>query len=92
MNISTQSVVKFGGSHGYRQTQVLDALDKEYVDVQLNKLREINTHEQRTKEWYEFRWNHITASSAWKSFGTNAKRNEIIAKNVNQSKILAMDL
>ena len=77
---STHSAVKFDGSHGYRQTQVLDALDKEYVDVQLNKLREINTHEQRTKEWYEFRWNHITASSAWKSFGTNAKRNEIIVK------------
>jgi len=80
MNISTQSAVKFGGSHGYRETHFLDALDKEYVDIQLNKLREINTHEQMTTEWYEFRWNHITASSAWKSFGSHCKRNEIIAK------------
>lgn len=80
MNISTHSAVKFYGSHGYRETHFLDALDKEYVDVQLNKLREINTHEQMTTEWYEFRWNHITASSAWKSFGSHCKRNEIIAK------------
>ena len=80
MNINTHNSIIFNGTHGFRETYRLDSLDKEYVDFQLNKLREINTHEQQTTEWYTFRWNHITASSAWKCFGTQKKQNEIILK------------
>lgn len=34
--------------------------------------------EQRTNEWYLFRYNHLTASNAWKAFGTQASKNELI--------------
>ena len=33
---------------------------------------------QRTPEWYQFRNEHLTASNAWKVFGTNATRNQLI--------------
>ena len=36
--------------------------------------------EQRTNEWYIFRYNLITASNAFKIFGSDAKRNEIICE------------
>jgi putative phage-type endonuclease len=34
--------------------------------------------EQRTNAWYEFRYNHITASNAWKCFGNEKSVNSIV--------------
>ena len=34
--------------------------------------------EQRTQEWYDFRYNHITASNAWKAYSTSDKVNNQI--------------
>jgi len=36
-------------------------------------LKQIKQPEQRTKEWYEFRFNHLTASNAWKAYSTKEK-------------------
>ena len=80
MDILTYNVINFDGLNGYRQCNALDSLNKEYATETLKRLRSINTHEQRTTEWFNFRWNHITASSAWKCFGTQKKQNEIILK------------
>ena len=33
---------------------------------------------QKTAEWYKFRKEHITASNAWKAFGTPASKNQLI--------------
>ena len=44
----------------------------------INYLQNIEQPEQRTPEWYNFRYNHLTASNAWKSFGTQASKNELI--------------
>jgi putative phage-type endonuclease len=38
--------------------------------------------DQRTKEWYEFRHNHITASNAWKCLGTASSINQIILEKL----------
>jgi putative phage-type endonuclease len=41
-------------------------------------LREIPQPEQRTPEWYKFRWNLITASNAWKAFESQTTINQLI--------------
>jgi putative phage-type endonuclease len=41
-------------------------------------LKNIPQHAKRTPEWYEFRHNLITASNAWKAFGTQASINQLI--------------
>jgi putative phage-type endonuclease len=58
-------------------------------DEQLKKRPDMNEHieflkciqqpEQRTPEWYRFRYNHITASNAWKAYSTKEKvKNQLI--------------
>jgi putative phage-type endonuclease len=44
----------------------------------IHYLQNVEQPEQRTPEWYNFRYNHLTASNAWKSFGTQASKNELI--------------
>jgi putative phage-type endonuclease len=47
----------------------------------LNKiqaLREIPQPVQRTPAWYQFRWNLITASNAWKAFESQSTINQLI--------------
>ena len=48
------------------------------LKIKINKLRNIPQPIQRTEEWYEFRHNLITASSAWKVFGSQAVKNSLI--------------
>jgi len=40
-------------------------------------LKNVEQPEQRTKEWYEFRNNHITGSNAWKIFGNPSSKNQL---------------
>ena len=41
-------------------------------------LRNIPQPQQRTPEWYQFRWNLITASNAWKAFESQNTINQLI--------------
>ena len=41
--------------------------------------------EQRTKEWYEFRQNHITGSNAWKIFGNPSSQNQLYYEKLSPS-------
>ena len=41
-------------------------------------LREIPQPVQRTPAWYQFRWNLITASNAWKAFESQSTINQLI--------------
>lgn len=49
-------------------------------DVQNQLLILQNTPQpaQHTAEWYKFRHEHITASNAWKAFGTQSGKNQLI--------------
>ena len=54
-------------------------------DIQKRKMKEkieylqgIPQPEQRTPEWYKFRYNHLTASNIWKTFLTESTRNQLI--------------
>ena len=48
------------------------------IEKKIQKLREIPQPEQRTPEWYQFRWNLITASNAWKAFESQSAINQLI--------------
>jgi putative phage-type endonuclease len=50
---------------------------EEYKE-RLEYLKNVYQPEQRTNEWYLFRYNHITASNAWKALGTHSSKNELI--------------
>jgi putative phage-type endonuclease len=52
--------------------------DDDIIENKINKLREIPQPVQRTPEWYQFRWNLITASNAWKAFESQSTINQLI--------------
>jgi putative phage-type endonuclease len=41
-------------------------------------LQSVPQPEQRTHAWYEFRYNHLTASNIWKAFISESTRNQLI--------------
>ena len=56
-------------------------LSKEKIEKlkkQITYLEKIPQPEQRTDEWYKFRHGLITASNAWKCFGSQSQKNSII--------------
>jgi putative phage-type endonuclease len=48
------------------------------MELKIQHLRGMPQHTQRTPEWYQFRWNLITASSAWKAFESQSMINQLI--------------
>ena len=47
--------------------------------------------EQRTSEWYKFRWNLITASNAWKAFESQPAINQLIYEKCQPLKVINND-
>jgi hypothetical protein len=62
----------------YPDTRILGVPDYDYIEEQLNVLRNKPQPAQRTKEWYHFRHNLITASNAYKAFESQATQNQLI--------------
>jgi putative phage-type endonuclease len=52
--------------------------EKNIIEQKIQALREIPQPVQRTPEWYQFRWNLITASNAWKAFESQNTINQLI--------------
>jgi putative phage-type endonuclease len=48
------------------------------IEYKIQGLREMTQPVQRTPEWYQFRWNLITASNAWKAFESQSAINQLI--------------
>lgn len=53
-------------------------LDIDYIEKRIDFLRKKPQPDQRTAEWFLFRGEHITASSAWKSFESQKTQNQLI--------------
>jgi putative phage-type endonuclease len=62
----------------YSDTIILEDPDSDFINEQLNILRNKPQPSQRTKEWYEFRHNLITASNAYKAFENQNVKNQLI--------------
>jgi len=56
----------------------LDENELNIIQQKIQKLRDIPQPVQRTPEWYNFRWNLITASNAWKAFESQSNINQLI--------------
>lgn len=62
-------------------TIVQNKIDENKIDEYkkiIQGLRDVPQPVQRTPEWYQFRWNLITASNAWKAFQTQSCINQLI--------------
>lgn len=53
-------------------------VDKNHVKKQLSYLRKLYQPEQRTTDWYKYRYNLITASNAYKAIDNESNKNSII--------------
>tara|TARA_B100000886_G_scaffold340548_1_gene311122 strand:+ start:11178 stop:12557 length:1380 start_codon:yes stop_codon:yes gene_type:complete len=62
----------------YKDTFIRNTPNKAKIEEKIKILRNIPQPEQRTDEWYKFRYNMITASNAYKCFENDASRNSII--------------
>jgi putative phage-type endonuclease len=59
-------------------TEIYDDEKTKMIKEKIEYLRNIPQPVQRTPEWYEFRWNLITASNAWKAFESQSTMNQLI--------------
>ena len=62
----------------YPDTIIFDDPDIDFINEQIDVLRKKPQPVQRTKEWYEFRHNLITASNAYKCFESQTVQNQLI--------------
>jgi hypothetical protein len=62
----------------YPSSVILKEPDYDFVTKQIEVLRNKPQPTQRTKEWYEFRHNLITASNAYKAFDSQCNKNQLI--------------
>ncbi len=62
----------------YPESIILQEPDYDFIDKQIDILRKKPQPIQRTKEWYEFRHNLITASNAYKAFESQSMQNQLI--------------
>jgi hypothetical protein len=52
--------------------------DTESIQRQIDFLKGLPQPKQKTPEWYEFRYNLLSASNIWKSLSSDAQRNSLI--------------
>jgi hypothetical protein len=62
----------------FRKTLILKDPNIDYVKSVFEKVKFKEQPEQRTEEWFLFRWNLLTASSIWKAIDSTAMVNSII--------------
>jgi putative phage-type endonuclease len=48
------------------------------LEKQINYLKSVPQPEQRTDEWYAFRYKYLTASNIWKAFSSQSTKNQLI--------------
>ena len=53
-------------------------MDQQKIENRIAELKTIKQPDQNTKEWFEFRWNLLSASSMWKVWGTQSSQNQLI--------------
>ena len=62
----------------FKNTFIIKDPDIEYVNSVFEKIKNKEQPDQRTDEWFNFRWNMLTASSIFKAIDSQAKKNELI--------------
>ena len=76
--VSTLFYVSFMPPRSYPSSIILHPPEIDTIKKQIDYLCSIPQPTQRTNEWYEFRHNLITASNAYKAFGSDCTINQLI--------------
>ena len=79
----------YDNPRSYKNTFIISKPDIKDVNSVFEKIKSKVQPDQRTDEWYDFRWNMLTASSIYKALDTQAKQNELIVdkcKPINKKK------
>ena len=83
MNISLDEVIEyyftyFHEPRSYKRDLFLNYKDKPVIKKRLDILINKEQPEQKSEEWYKYRHNLITASSAWKILDSESNQNQYI--------------
>ena len=70
--------IKHGCPRSYEESVVLSTPIDNIITKQLTKIKNKYQPEQRTADWYTFRWDGLTASNLWKIFDTQSSINSLI--------------
>jgi putative phage-type endonuclease len=70
----------------------LDDEEQDIIETKIQILRDAPQPVQRTPEWYQFRWNLITASNAWKAFESQSNVNQLIYEKCQPIKPASTEL
>ena len=70
----------YSNPRSYNDTRIIKKNNKKKNKKILNSHLNKEQPEQRTKEWYEFRHNRLTASDFYKVFDTQSSQNNLILK------------
>ena len=62
----------------YKSAAILDIPCVSTIGEKIARLQQVEQPEQRSREWYEFRYNLISASNLAKCFGTESQQNSLI--------------
>ena len=65
----------------YKRSFIVNSRAKnrlEKITKKIEYLKSIPQAQQRSKEWYDARYNYLTASNIWKAFGTQSSQNQLI--------------
>ena len=70
----------------------LNNTELDFIEQKIQTLRDAYQPAQRTPEWYQFRWNLITASNAWKAFESQSNINQLIYEKCQPLKTASHEL
>ena len=79
-NIKKQYFTKYYPYRSYPDTFIRKDPNIEHMTEKIKFIENKPQPDQRTTEWYEFRYNLITASSAWKVFKSQSAINQLIVE------------
>ena len=77
-------------------TSFLRKCNKNNMEKKIKIIEEKPQPSQRSEEWYKFRYNLLTASNAWKAFGSQSSQNQLIYEkclplNINKYNIVSIE-
>jgi putative phage-type endonuclease len=67
----------------FKKTFIRKEPNKSRISTTIEHLINKPQPEQKSEEWYKFRYNTLTASNIWKAFGTQSSINQLIYEKCN---------
>ena len=80
LNYPARTITHYNANAHVHEYGLAEDYTKNYLTDKLSLLRELNdaSPKQRTPEWYQGRYNMITASNIWQAFNSQAQVNRLI--------------